>query len=217
MGSGRLASFARKRIKKSRMVVPRGKRKPRTASLTPRREIIIRSGRAKIKKIFPHRPRVFQRFAHPRRYFFAFNNFDKKFASLIRSWARAQTEWSPVKKKTNYNKNWTHPSLRRRTLPSRGFTQNEWSKGIAPTHMVRRINEERRKREDRLQRGRPRKKDRRGGARENHAWKGKNSFDFTFSYLIARIRKNASPPHTIPITNIIVIIVLVSIIQPALD
>lgn len=157
----RVASFKKKRVRRSRAVMPRGRRPIKTKSLFPRKEILIRKGRVKIKKILPSKRRMFRKFHSPFRVGYAFTNFDRRMGVLVRSWLRKQTEWSPVKRKVDYTKSYRTKPFTTKTTRKRGL-----GKSVSKSehkYKITRINEQRKHREDRARVKPERKKDRRGG------------------------------------------------------
>ena len=172
----RVASYAKKRFKRSRSVIPSGRRPIRTRSLFPRREILIRKGRTRIKKILPTKRRMFKKFHNPFRVGYAFTNFDRRMGVLVRSWFRKQTEWNPTKIKTDWTSTYRHRKpFTPKTTRKKGFTTSFISKAKKEP-VFKRINEQRKSIEDAKKVGlRPFKKFYPGRARK-HPWKGTNKF-----------------------------------------
>jgi len=157
----RVASFKKKRIRRSRAVIPRGRRPIKTKSLFPRKEVWIRKGKVRIKKILPTKRRMFRKFHSPFRIGYAFTNFDRRMRVIVRSWLRKQTEWSPVKRKVDYTSSYRAKPFTFKTTRKKGL-----GKSVSKSerkHTIKRINEQRKHREDRKRVKPERKKDRRGG------------------------------------------------------
>jgi hypothetical protein len=141
---GRVVTFQKRRIKKSRLIIPRGRRPVRARSMIPRREYVVRRGKVSLRPI-RHKRRFFKKFASPIRYFNAFRNFGHGFTRIVRSWQKKQTEWSPIRER-----NWGRsiiPVKKKWKRKKQGFGTD--TVAVAEyKHALKRINEQRKHRED---------------------------------------------------------------------
>lgn len=170
-----MVMLGKRRIKRSRMMLPSGRRVIRTRSLIPRREIMIRKGKVGLMRIRKYK-RVFKRYPSPLRYFNAFRNFQKTFKTLfqkpVRSWETKQTEWSPLRRRTQYTK-------RKRMIKGFG-KRTSWRRPLKTLpglpQIVQRQNDQRITRDDIIKKLLSQRKRKNQNMVRKHPWTGKNKF-----------------------------------------